>query len=338
MAEKSLHSICKWTFNPGKGGFVPGDMRPEWGGGFGTPEMIELVAKKIRPRLPDNIELGIEMHYDAEVDDDNAAAVADALVDNKLHLAMITPGAHNHFAYGRIASSCARCAKQRGNKVPRIPSPDPDDTYVGALKANCGSASGKIGNGRAVVEMQTACATVRVELQEVIGAMPHTKLYGAEEFNNYRSCFFAFDYTVEENFSLLRWLQEYFLKPGLGVRVLAPADRIDNLNIPADLYRKLRSVHFGIAEISGNNSNVLIETGVLKGLDRPVVLLKRRDSKEKVPFDIDGDYRIEYLMEKRAGKTKFVWLQEEMDKAMAAVFEMAPRLREAAKWPQACGA
>jgi xylose isomerase len=48
--------------------------------------------------------LGIEMHYDAEVDDNSAAEVADALVDNKLYLAMITPGAHTHFAYGGIAS------------------------------------------------------------------------------------------------------------------------------------------------------------------------------------------------------------------------------------------
>ncbi len=104
MAEKSLHSICRWTFNPGKGGFVPGDMRPEWGGSFGTPAMIELVAKKIRPRMPKNVLLGIELHYDAEVDDNNAAAVADALVSNKLYLAMITPGAHTHFGYGGIAS------------------------------------------------------------------------------------------------------------------------------------------------------------------------------------------------------------------------------------------
>jgi xylose isomerase len=104
MAEKSLHSICRWTFNPGKGGFVPGDMRPEWGGKFESPDMIKLVADKIAPRLPDNIELGIELHYDAEVDDDNAAAVADALVDNNLYLAMITPGAHCHFGYGGVAS------------------------------------------------------------------------------------------------------------------------------------------------------------------------------------------------------------------------------------------
>jgi xylose isomerase len=104
MAKKSLHSICRWTFNPGKGGFVPGDMRPEWGRGFGTPEMIELTAKKVRPRIPKNVLLGIEMHFDAEVDYDNVADVADALVSNKLYLAMITPGAHSHFAYGGIAS------------------------------------------------------------------------------------------------------------------------------------------------------------------------------------------------------------------------------------------
>jgi len=105
MAGKSLHSICRWTFNPGKGGFVPGDMRPEWGGSkFGTPEMIALTAKKVQPRLPKDVELGIEMHYDAEVDDKNASAVADALVSSKLYLAMITPGAHAHFAYGGIAS------------------------------------------------------------------------------------------------------------------------------------------------------------------------------------------------------------------------------------------
>ncbi|MDD5063495.1 MAG: xylose isomerase [Phycisphaerae bacterium] len=120
MAGKSLHSICRWTFNPGKGGFVPGDMRPEWGGEFGTPEMIKLVADKIRPNIPDNIELGIEMHYDSEVNDKNAAAVADALVDNKLYLAMITPGAHSHFAYGGIASldpSERKAAEELGTKT-----------------------------------------------------------------------------------------------------------------------------------------------------------------------------------------------------------------------------
>jgi len=103
--EKSLHSICRWTFNPGKGGFVPADMRPEWASGkFSTVDMIKLVKKKIAPRLPDNVELGIEMHYDTEVNEKTAPEVADALVDSGLYLAIITPGAHSHYAYGGIAS------------------------------------------------------------------------------------------------------------------------------------------------------------------------------------------------------------------------------------------
>lgn len=103
--KKSLHSVCRWTFNPGKGGFTPGDMRPSWGPkNLDTAKMISLVKEKITPRIPKHIELGIELHYDSEVDDNNAKEVADAIVSSKLYLAMITPGAHSHFAYGGICS------------------------------------------------------------------------------------------------------------------------------------------------------------------------------------------------------------------------------------------
>ena len=101
----SLHSICRWTFNAGKGGFVPADMRPDWlGKGMDTVKMIELTRRKIAPRMPENVVLGVEMHYDSEVCEKSAAAVADALVSNKLYLALSTPGAHSHFAYGGISS------------------------------------------------------------------------------------------------------------------------------------------------------------------------------------------------------------------------------------------
>jgi xylose isomerase len=66
--------------------------------------MIKLVRDKIAPRLPNNIELGIEMHYDTEIDERTAPTVADALVNSGLYLALITPGAHSHFAYGGVAS------------------------------------------------------------------------------------------------------------------------------------------------------------------------------------------------------------------------------------------
>ena len=65
---QSYHSICRWTFNPGKGGFVPGDMRPEWNGeNLDTPGMIRLVGERIKPRLPEWVTLGLEVHYDNEI-------------------------------------------------------------------------------------------------------------------------------------------------------------------------------------------------------------------------------------------------------------------------------
>ena len=101
----SYHSICRWTFNAGKGGFVPGDIRPSWGGEqLNSAGVIRLIKEKIKPRLPEQVQLGFEVHYDSEVNERNANEVADALQDAKISLAMITPGAHSHFAYGGIAS------------------------------------------------------------------------------------------------------------------------------------------------------------------------------------------------------------------------------------------
>ena len=104
-ANKSLHSICRWTFNAGKGGFVPGNIREPWNGAnLSTVGTVALIKDKIAPRLPDNVKLGYEVHYNSEIDESIAAEFADALVDAKIALAMITPGAHSHFAYGGVCS------------------------------------------------------------------------------------------------------------------------------------------------------------------------------------------------------------------------------------------
>jgi xylose isomerase len=103
--RQSYHSVCRWTFHAGKGGFVPPDSIPEWGESrLDTVGAVELVAKKIAPRLPEHIRLGMEFHYDYEVDETSAAAVAEALVSSGIYLALFTPGAHRRFAYGGIAS------------------------------------------------------------------------------------------------------------------------------------------------------------------------------------------------------------------------------------------
>jgi xylose isomerase len=103
--SKSLHAICRWTFNAGKGGFTPGDIRPAWSGeNLDVLGIIKLIKEQIKPRLPENVELGMEFHYDTEINEKTAPAIADALIDAKMYLAMITPGAHSHFGYGGIIS------------------------------------------------------------------------------------------------------------------------------------------------------------------------------------------------------------------------------------------
>ncbi len=107
--NKTLHSICRWTFHAGKGGFVPADIRPQWAAeNFDTTDFVRLVKDKVSPRLPNHIQLGIELHYDNEYNENNAVDIADALFDTGIYLAMITPGAHLHFAYGGIASLDAK--------------------------------------------------------------------------------------------------------------------------------------------------------------------------------------------------------------------------------------
>ena len=103
--QKSLHSICRWTFNAGKGGFVPANIREQWNGkNLDLVGTVKIIKDKIAPRLPDYIKLGYEVHYNSEIDESTAGAFADALVDANISLAMITPGAHSHFAYGGISS------------------------------------------------------------------------------------------------------------------------------------------------------------------------------------------------------------------------------------------
>ncbi len=102
---KSLHSICRWTFGPGKGGFVPANQRPAWSAeGLSTAGVVRLIRQSIAPRMPRDVVLGFEVHYDGEIDEENVSEVVDSMGEAGVYLAMITPGAHSHCAYGGICS------------------------------------------------------------------------------------------------------------------------------------------------------------------------------------------------------------------------------------------
>ncbi len=96
-------SVCRWSFHAGKGGFVPGDVRPEYKD-LSAEGFADLVAKKILPRVPNNTRLGVALHYDKEVDEKSAAGLVRVLKDNNLVVSMGTPGGHFYYAFGGIAS------------------------------------------------------------------------------------------------------------------------------------------------------------------------------------------------------------------------------------------
>nr|VFJ67833.1 MAG: Molecular chaperone, HSP90 family [Candidatus Kentron sp. FM]VFJ68305.1 MAG: Molecular chaperone, HSP90 family [Candidatus Kentron sp. FM]VFK17858.1 MAG: Molecular chaperone, HSP90 family [Candidatus Kentron sp. FM] len=148
----------------------------------------------------------------------------------------------------------------------------------------------------------------------------------------YRSCFFAFDDKNEDNFRLLEWLRDYFQREDWGVRVIAPGREMPNPGAYRDLHRQLEQVHFAIAEISSGNSNVLYETGLLRGMNKPLILLQREDCASPVSFDIPGDFRGQYSVAKRGTGIRFVWLREELDKAMRTVGRVLPGLANVPKW------
>jgi len=105
MAKERLRyqSICRWSFHPGKGGFVPDNVRPEFKD-MGPERFAELVAKEIMPRVPGNTRLGVAVHYDREIEEKRAEDFVRVLNNNGLALAMGTPGAHYDHGYGGIAS------------------------------------------------------------------------------------------------------------------------------------------------------------------------------------------------------------------------------------------
>lgn len=201
----------------------------------------------------------------------------------------------------------------------------PDNAEI-IFTANNTAFSAMIATAQALGREQEERAKVELERDRLKRQLPDIPL------TEYRSCFFAFDYKIEDNFRLLEAIQAHFSRQGLGIKVMAPAKEMADLNIHRDLHRQLKQTHFGIAEVSNNNLNVLYESGLLHGMGKPLVLLQRSDSTDSIPFDIFSDYRCKYEIARREGAVRFVWLDEELDKAMNTVKRMLPAFDTVPKW------
>jgi molecular chaperone HtpG len=192
--------------------------------------------------------------------------------------------------------------------------------------ANNSAFSAMIATAQALAQEKQERAKVEMERDKLKRQLPEIQL------TEYRSCFFAFDYKIEDNYRLLDYIQAYFMRKGLGIKVMAPAKAMDDLNIHRDMHRQLKQAHFGIAEISNNNLNVLYESGLLHGMGKPLILLQRSDSKDSVPFDILSDYRCKYEVSRYEGDVQFVWLDKELDKAINTIKRMLPEFDALPHW------
>ena len=152
-----------------------------------------------------------------------------------------------------------------------------------------------------------------------------------------RRCFVIMPFSSSNSCSEEQWTDifENMIKPSVeesGFQYDCSRANLVIGNIIRDFLDNLNKADVVIADLTDKNPNVFYEAGLLKGLGKPVILLKKHGDEGKTPFDVFSDYRIEYDLLKRAGKTKFAWLEEEQDKVMDAVFQAVPELDKAEKW------
>jgi nucleoside 2-deoxyribosyltransferase len=147
-----------------------------------------------------------------------------------------------------------------------------------------------------------------------------------------RSCFFA--YPFQDKFHKLRDEIADVLRAKWGVRLKATSLEINDPNVVADIEKQIRSAHFGIADITGNNPNVLWELGMMIGLNKPVVILKDTADAEKTAFDVHGSYRIQYQVAKdpSTGAVEYALLEKGLERNMKFILERFPELRNAEEY------
>jgi hypothetical protein len=183
------------------------------------------------------------------------------------------------------------------------------------------SATGRVSKGQAGEVVFTA-----------LFGDTHEKALATSRLSRHRSCFFGFDYKIDENFALMEKIQEILTHEDFGVEVLAPIHARTDVDLLRDIDNQLHSAHFGLMEISTNNANVFVETGFLLGLGKPVIILRNKGGKKQVPFNIGTALTIEYKKRRRNGVLRFEGLEEGLKGAVYAVLKTSSRLLRSKKW------
>lgn len=181
---------------------------------------------------------------------------------------------------------------------------------------------------RVLEEEQLAKTRMEIELSEMKNRMPIVKL------SEHRACFFA--YPFQQKFHFLCKKIRTIMATHHGIKLMAISVETKDSRIVEDIKHQISESHFGIADISGNNPNVMWELGLMIGYGKPVLILKDQEDKANTPFDLYGNYRVEYRIakDKTTGEIEYALLEKGLGREIKRIFKESLELENAKKWPE----
>lgn len=119
--------------------------------------------------------------------------------------------------------------------------------------------------------------------------------YGIQEIlNPYRCGFIARPFTREFN-NFEKYIRELLKRHNIRARRFVY--RQGKGIMVEDIMNQIRTSHFGIVDITGYNPNVMMELGMFMVLRKKFIVLRQKDDKSNLPFDIRPFHVTDYMIQ-----------------------------------------
>jgi len=154
--------------------------------------------------------------------------------------------------------------------------------------------------------------------------------------NPYRTGFMARPFIVEFEF-LEKTAKEIFRRKRIQVRPYQhpPGKGL----VVAEMLVQIHAAHFGIADITGLNANVLIELGAIASVGKPFIIFRKKEDATQLPFDLAGYQYYPYAISdgaivayNTADTTRQIPLEDIVNSFIAGVLMEDKGFIEAKEW------
>jgi len=192
--------------------------------------------------------------------------------------------------------------------------------------ANNRAFSAMIANAQALTQQQELLARVEMERDEL------RRRIGDVVVSDEKSCFFAYPY--DDRFHAVKDEVQRVLGRKHGVRVVVASMDLVDADAVRNIEKQIAAAHFGIADITGNNPNVMWELGLMFGLRKPVILLKDKTDTERTPFDVYSKIRVHYqvVTDGATNRRELALLESGLESSMKLIAAQCADLAKATAW------